>query len=348
MRSSIRVQRVGFRAGTDDELAALHAVEAPVSAERGSSRMPQALDSYVAFARNLPEQFDDHAWLAETSAGTPIGAGFCWSNSAGDRRVMECDVLVCRDRRREGIGRRLLATICAQAASEGRTLLTWSTYGTVPAGDPFSRAVGAGVARVNRTSELVLARADWPMIERWAAAPRARELGYQLEVVEGAFPARLRQDAARFHHIMQTAPRDALAAGDVTIDADFVAGLDRALAESRRARWTVLVRDRAGVTVGGTEVTFEPGSPRLAVQQNTGVDLAHRGLGLAKWVKAAMLQRIRDARPLVRAVRTDNAFSNAPMLAINDALGFSVVSTRTEWQAEVDGLAAATARRPKR
>jgi hypothetical protein len=39
-------------------------------------------------------------------------------------------------------------------------------------------------------------------------------------------------------------------------------------------------------------------------------------------------------RPAVERIRTGNAFSNAPMLAINDALGFIVVSTRTEWQAD--------------
>jgi hypothetical protein len=34
-------------------------------------------------------------------------------------------------------------------------------------------------------------------------------------------------------------------------------------------------------------------------------------------------------------VRTDNAVSNAAMLAINDVLGFTVTRTRTEWQAGV-------------
>jgi len=58
----------------------------------------------------------------------------------------------------------------------------------------------------------------------------------------------------------------------------------------------------------------------------------HRHRGLARWVKAAMLLRIRDERPATTALRTSNAWSNAPMLAINDALGFHTVSTRTEWQ----------------
>ncbi len=336
--ASFHVRRVGFRAGSDEELTALHAVEAPIAAERGSNRMPQPVESYIAFARKLPSQFDDHAWLVETSDVTPVASGFCWSNSAGDRRVMECDLFVRRDHRRQGIGSRLFATICEETVNDGRSLLTWSTFDAVPAGDAFSRSVGARVARVNRTSELVLGDVNWTMIGSWTRAERARGLGYRLQMVDGVFPEYLRADAATFHHIMQTAPRDGLDVGDVIVDADFVAELDRALVEAGRTRWTVFVRDPAGACVGGTEVTFEAWDPGTVVQQNTGVDRAHRGLGLAKWAKAAMLERIRHERPEVGRVRTDNAFSNASMLAINDALGFKVISTRTEWQADVGDL----------
>ncbi len=45
-----------------------------------------------------------------------------------------------------------------------------------------------------------------------------------------------------------------------------------------------------------------------------------------------MLTRIREQRTNVDRVRTGNAFSNEPMLAINDALGFTVVEIVTEWQ----------------
>jgi mycothiol synthase len=336
--AAFHVRRVGFRDGTDEQLMALHAIQAPIAAECGSSRMPQPVESYIAFARNLPSQFDDHAWLAQTPEGTPIACGFCWSNSAGDHRVMECDLLVRRDRRRQGIGSRLLAAICDETVNDGRSLLTWSTFDAVPAGDAFSRRVGARVARVNRISELVLADVDWTIVENWKRADRARDLGYRLEMVDGVFPDHLRADAATFHHIMQTAPREDLDVGDVIVDADFVAELDCALVESGRVRWTVFVRDPAGVCVGGTEVTFEPGDPDVVVQQNTGIDPAHRGLGLAKWAKAAMIERIRHERPGAARVRTDNAFSNAPMLEINKALGFKAVSTRTEWQANVHDL----------
>jgi mycothiol synthase len=332
----VNVRRVGFRTGTDAELIALHFVEVPVQAERGSDRMPQPVESYIAFARNLPSQFDDHAWLAETTDGTPVAAGFCWSNTAGDPRVMECDLLVSRDRRREGIGSRLFAEICDEAGEEGRTRLTWSTFDAVPAGAAFSHRLGARVARINRTSELRLADVDWSMIEEWAQAGRARERGYRLEMIDGPFPERLRADAATFHHIMQTAPRDDLDLGDVLLDADHIAELDHALLEAGRTRWTALTRDSTGACVGGTEVTFEPGDPTIVSQQNTGIDPAHRGIGLAKWAKAAMLERIREERPDAQRIRTDNAFSNAPMLAINDLLGFKAIRVRTEWQTNLD------------
>jgi mycothiol synthase len=333
-REEVQIRRVGFRDGTDEELTALHAVEAPIAAECRSNRMPQAAGAYIAYARNLPSQFDDHAWLVEAADGTPIAAAFCWSNAAGDPRVMECDVLVRRDRRRQGIGSRLLAEICDETARDGRSLLTWSTFDAAPAGEAFTRRVRARRGRVNRTSELALADVDWEMVDAWDAAQRARRLGHHIDVVDGVFPDHLRDDAAVLHHIMQTAPREDLDVGDVVVDAQSVAELDRALVASGRMRWTMLVRDSTGACVGGTEVTFEPSDPAVAFQQNTGIDPAHRGVGLAKWVKAAMLKRIRDERPGTKRVRTDNAFSNAPMLAINDALGFKTTSTRTEWQAQ--------------
>src|SRR5687768_8567208 len=84
----VRVRRVGFRSGTDEELTALHAVESVVEAERRPDRVPQPLESYIRFARNLPAQFHDHTWVAETVDGVAVASAACWSNDAGDARVM--------------------------------------------------------------------------------------------------------------------------------------------------------------------------------------------------------------------------------------------------------------------
>lgn len=331
------VRRVGFRDGTEEELTALWTVETPIEAERRPDVAPQPLDSYIAFARSLPSRFHDHTWIAETAAGEPVASCACWWNDAGDDRVMECDVYVHRDHRRRRIGWHLLATIAVTTLDVGRSLLTWSTFDAVPGGEAFSRVVGAVPARVNRTSELRLQAVDWDMVAAWTDAA-GRSKGYTLEMIDGAFPESKLADAARFHHIMQTMPREGLDVGAVWVTESDVADQDRAHDEAGRARWTILVRDPHGVCVGGTELHLEPWEPATAKQQNTGIDPAHRGLGLAKWAKAAMLQRLRAERPEVQRVRTGNAFSNTAMLAINDRLGFEVISVRTEWQAEAADL----------
>lgn len=333
-----QIRRIDLRDAADDVLRALHSVEAPVAAEQGSNRMPQSVDAYKAFARNLPSRYDDHTWLVETPDGTPVAVGYCWSDAAGDRRRMYCDVLVSRARRRHGLGKSLLVVICEQTIAEGRSLLTWETFDTVPAGDAFSRSVGGRAGRVNRKSELRLADLDWELVAKWARGEPARERGYSLELVQGAFPERLRPDAVELHRIMQTAPRDNLEGGDAVVDTAFVAEMDRALVESGQTRWTVLVRDPAGACVGGTEVVFDPADSRTVHQQSTGIHAEHRRMGLARWAKAEMLEWIRQERPNVERVQTGNAFSNKTMLAINDALGFEVVSVQTDWQADVEDV----------
>jgi RimJ/RimL family protein N-acetyltransferase len=133
---------------------------------------------------------------------------------------------------------------------------------------------------------------------------------------------------------MQSAPRDDLDVDDVILGDDDIAAHDGALVEAGRQRWTVFVRDPSGVCVGGTQVIFEPWVPSTVLQENTGIDPRHRGLGLAKWAKAAVLARIRAEQLQARRVRTENAFSNVPMLAINDALGFKITHIITQWQAD--------------
>jgi GNAT superfamily N-acetyltransferase len=332
------IRLVGFRNGTDEELTALHTVESEVEAERRPDRVPQPLDAYIAFARNLPAQFHDHTWVVEDDRGTPIASGACWWNAAGDDRTMELDLFVRRRWRRQGIALALLREICTVTAAADRSLLTWSTFDTVPAGEALSKRLGASAGLVSRTSDLRVADVDWSMVERWVTEGRQRAPGFRIDTIVSPLPPELYADAAAFHHLMNTQPHDDLEVGDVLITAEDAASVDRSITESGREKWTMFVRDPDGVLVGGTELTFEPWEPTTALQQNTAVDPAHRGRGLAKWVKAAMLERLRVERPEVERVRTGNAFSNAPMLAINDALGFRVTASRTEWQADVTSL----------
>jgi hypothetical protein len=65
-----------------------------------------------------------------------------------------------------------------------------------------------------------------------------------------------------------------------------------------------------------------------------------RKLGLGRWLKAAMLERIFEELPQACYVRTGNANSNAPMLRINHELGFRHYISLTFWQMDLPSVRA--------
>jgi GNAT superfamily N-acetyltransferase len=109
--------------------------------------------------------------------------------------------------------------------------------------------------------------------------------------------------------------------------------VDRLTLEGRRAeerahelkgwQWRTLVsQEPDGAISGITDTQYDPATPELVRQYFTGVAPEHRRRGLATWLKAEMLVRIRERYPHAKRVMTNNGAGNAPMLAINHALGF--------------------------
>ncbi|MHA1287708.1 MAG: GNAT family N-acetyltransferase, partial [Candidatus Thorarchaeota archaeon] len=92
--------------------------------------------------------------------------------------------------------------------------------------------------------------------------------------------------------------------------------------ESNRTWISAVVRAENGDIAGLTDVGYDPSTPTVVYQYLTGVQKKYRGKGLGKWLKAAMLLKIRDEYPDVEVISTSNATSNEPMLAINQKMGF--------------------------
>ena len=85
---------------------------------------------------------------------------------------------------------------------------------------------------------------------------------------------------------------------------------------------------------------WHPQRAALVDQQGTAVRADHRGRGLGKWVKAAILLDLPTHNPQGRKVTTGNADENAAMLGINRALGFAPAFHRMEWQGQTTELVA--------
>jgi GNAT superfamily N-acetyltransferase len=115
-------------------------------------------------------------------------------------------------------------------------------------------------------------------------------------------------------------------------DADRVRALEASLTAQNRDKVTTVARhDASDHLVGFTEVAIPLGAPESSWQHDTLVMREHRGHGLGFAMKLANLVAVHERYARVRQINTWNAEENAPMIAVNEDLGFRVQARSKEW-----------------
>ncbi|HEY2331854.1 MAG TPA: GNAT family protein [Acidimicrobiales bacterium] len=269
--------------------------------------------------------------------GVPVGMARLTHGPDSDRRYASLDELVVApDHRRRGVGRRLLDLAAAASRLDGRTVLA----GAGPVGHPGSgglaERVGARAGLIEHQNRTVVAGIDRSLLEAWVVRAAERADGYSLVAFDGRCPDDLVDGFAKLTGVMNTAPHtDAWEMPTVT--AQMVHEGEEAFRQKGGVGWTVCVRhDGSGQLVAYTELGFLPYRPWLAEQGDTAVDPLHRDKGLGRWIKATNALRLLDERPEVEVIETWNASVNAPMLSINDAMGFRPVVSWQDWELALD------------
>jgi hypothetical protein len=200
----------------------------------------------------------------------------------------------------------------------------------IPAAEGFARAMGARPGLEMKTNQLDLADVDRAKVEEWASIAPA---GYRLERVDGPLPDELMRASIESASGMNDAPRGDLRMDDWELTEQQIRDQEAWRRQTGIERWLILaLHEATGQGAGFTIVTYDPRVPHLIWQQGTAVTAAHRGHRLGLWMKAVMLKRILDERPLARFIRTGNANTNAQMLAINTQLGFKPAWSSALWQ----------------
>ncbi len=88
----------------------------------------------------------------------------------------------------------------------------------------------------------------------------------------------------------------------------------------------------SGRIVAFSEILLADDTPDQSWQLITVVHPEHRGHRLGLAVKIANLDVLAERAPAVRFIRTGNAAVNAPMIAVNDMMGFEIVGEGQFWQ----------------
>ncbi|MCC3764270.1 GNAT family N-acetyltransferase [Glycomyces sp. TRM65418] len=108
-------------------------------------------------------------------------------------------------------------------------------------------------------------------------------------------------------------------------------------AEGRTWVVSVAVERATGEVRAWTEVAVDEGVDRDGFQGITIVDPAHRGHRLGLLLKLANLRLLRERFPRLEYIWTDNADVNAPMIAINELMGYTTVDARVEYHKKLEG-----------
>ncbi|KRA23581.1 hypothetical protein ASD65_03435 [Microbacterium sp. Root61] len=271
----------------------------------------------------------------------------------GSRRV-QIRVEILPDFQGQGFGRRVLAFAEDRARERGRSILQGWTDHVPSSGEPVVARTGFGAVPTDASSAL-LSHCGYDL-----------EQVYRISTLDLDAPAealrRMGEDAVRastgYRYVSWTAPTpdewiDDYAwmksrmstdapAGDSVVDeeawdAERVRRMESMTLTSGMATLVGAAQHaESGRLVAFTELVSMrvPGKP---IDQNDTLVLSeHRGHRLGALVKTQTLLLAATAFPEGRRIVTGNAEENRPMLAINEAMGFTPTRYAGEWQKRID------------
>ncbi|GAA1961133.1 GNAT family N-acetyltransferase [Kitasatospora viridis] len=273
------------------------------------------------------------AWLASDADGIPVGSAFLrLFTGPGQDHLAELDLCVHPAERRKHAGSRLLDAAVAAARQDGRRcVIAQAEEGS--SADRFLPSRGFRKVLTLTFTRLPLADADVTALSGIIEQPHP---GYRLASWEGTVPDDLAETFVASRHAMDDMPMGSTDFGTVTWDLERVRGAAAAVEKRGDLLHTVVAVDESDGSIAGFTELVVPGNGKGDGQHyGTGVLPAHRGHGLARWMKAASIRQAIEHHPDLDGLLTDTADNNPYMRHINDALGYAPTHTTFEYQLDL-------------
>jgi GNAT superfamily N-acetyltransferase len=248
-----------------------------------------------------------------------------------DRAQLE--LMVHPDRRRRGLGRALLQHAVARAAAHGRSVLN-SAAQNGSAGEDFARSAGAEVGLIDVQRMLDLADLGAGRLAELREQAMKAAAGYSLVSWTGPVPEEFLEQAAALYTALGDAPHDAGEMPEIWDAQQVRERINDLLPHFGMRHYSLAARcDASGEMAALTQMVVDPEDPGWGHQLITAVTRKHRGHRLGLLVKAAMLELLATTEPQLERISTWNAEANQHMIAVNQALGFTVLGPpNTGWR----------------
>jgi len=193
-------------------------------------------------------------------------------------------------------------------------------------------------------SHLALDDVPWTQMPAWRGQVDIEDPSLRWEVHAPRVPLpRLAQLMAPFGRLINQQPLGELEMPPIRYELAAFESWYREL-DTRGGEHYLIVLTAGDEVAAVCDANWDARVPERVHQSFTAVAAPWRGKGLAKAVKAAMLLLVRDRQPGVTTFTTYNAQSNAPMLSINQQLGFRLHREECTYQLDRDVLGSFLAR----
>ena len=227
--------------------------------------------------------------------------------------------------RRRGMGTALLRHAAERAARGGRSVLGSGAF-QGSAGAAFAGRAGAtpGLVEARRVQVLGKIPAGRVTFLREQAAQAAT--GYTLASWEGRIPDEYVTRYAEVENAMADAPHDDGEEPSVWDAARVQEQMDIRERQGRHVYTLAALHAASGEMAAVTAVEADQDNPGWGYQLITAVTRKYRGHRLGMLVKTAMLDWLAVAEPALERIVTGNAAVNRYMIAINEELGYELLS----------------------
>ena len=268
--------------------------------------------------------------------GRLIGAARLWLFLLDNTDKAAFMLAVDPPRRRQGIGRALVARLEEEARADGRGLIM--TDSKLPFGQRdshpyrrFAEACGYQLSNVEVVRHLALPVPD-DEIEDWVAEAAPHHDGYTIETYVDGVPDELVESLlVLLGQLAVDAPTGLVDFEEEALTpARFAEMLERENAMGRSRYETVALTPARQVAAQSTLSVPRDGGTE-AFQWGTFVHRQHRGHKLGLAVKAVNLRALQASRDDLLLVTTQNAETNGYMISINERMGFRPVEDAAEF-----------------
>ncbi len=282
--------------------------------------------------------------LAVGEKGGPIlGCGYMEVPLRDNLHSVDVVVGVDPAHRRRGVGTVIVEEMDRLASADGRRVLNSLVEVPLDRAEDhpslsFAPKVGFEAMLPGNVRHLAVPVERARLEELRAVVARARDAGnYRAFTFEAPWPDEYLEDECELLRRMSTDEPSGDADKEEEVwTRDRLREHDELRAERGVAKLVAVAQHiPTGGIVAASELLLDDNAPRQAWQLNTIVHPEHRGHRLGLAVKLANLDFLAERAPAVRMIGTGNAQENAPMIAVNDMLGFEIAGVVMFWQKQL-------------